>query len=366
MIVGVPREIKSDEYRIGMVPVVAETLAKRGHTVLIERGAGEGTGFTDDLYVAAGARMVDTAAEIFAESDMVVKVKEPQPVEIEMLREGQILFTYLHLAADKKLTEGCLNSGCIGIAYETLVDRHGRLPLLTPMSEVAGKMSIQEGAKYLERPQGGRGVLLGGVPGVEPGHVLILGGGVVGTCAARMAAGLGAKVTLLDINLDRLRELDEWMPDNVTLLYSDAHTIRDYLAWADLVVGAVLIPGAAAPNLVTRADLRLMRPGAVIVDVAVDQGGCVETTKPTTHKDPVYVVDDVLHYCVANMPGAVARTSTMGLNNATMPWVLRLADQGPDAMAKSDPGHAAAINCDRGRLTNKPVAEAHGLTYEAL
>lgn len=366
MIVGVPREIKADEYRIGMVPVVAETLAKRGHTVLIERGAGEGTGFTDDMYASAGARIVDSATEIFGESDMVVKVKEPQPVEIEMLRDGQILFTYLHLAADKKLTEGCLNSGCIGIAYETLVDRHGRLPLLTPMSEVAGKMSIQEGAKYLERPQGGRGVLLGGVPGVEPGHVMILGGGVVGTCAARMAAGLGAKVTLLDINLDRLRELDEWMPDNVTLLYSDAHTIRDYLAWADLVVGAVLIPGAAAPNLVTREDLKLMRPGAVIVDVAVDQGGCVETTKPTTHHDPVYLVDGVLHYCVANMPGAVARTSTIGLNNATMPWVLRLADQGPDAMAKSDPGHAAAINCDRGRLTNKPVAEAHGMTYETL
>jgi len=349
-----------------MLPVVAEMLVKGGHSVLIERGAGLGSGFPDEQYAAAGATICPAAAEVFKRADLIVKVKEPQPGEIAMLREGQILFTYLHLAASKPLTEGCLRSKCIGVAYETLTDARGRLPLLTPMSEVAGKMSIQEGAKYLERPFGGRGVLLGGIPGVEPGHVLVLGGGVVGTCAARMAAGLGAKVTLLDISLDRLRELDEWMPSNVTLRYSDAHTVREHLAWADLVVGAVLIPGAAAPKLIRRDDLKLMRPGSVIVDVAVDQGGCVETTHPTTHDDPVFEVDGVVHYCVANMPGAVARTSTIGLNNATMPWTLRLASEGPQALAQANKGFADAVNVDRGRLTNRPVAEAHGLTYQPL
>ena len=366
MIVGCPKEIKIQEYRVGMLPVVAEMLTKAGHTVLIESGAGLGSGFPDDLYTDVGASLCATAAEVFKRSDMIVKVKEPQPAEIAMLRPGQILFTYLHFAANKKLTQGCLDSRCIGVAYETLTDARGRLPLLTPMSEVAGKMSIQEGAKYLERPFGGRGVLLGGIPGVEPGHVLVLGGGVVGTCAARMAAGLGAKVTLLDINLDRLRELDEWMPANVTLRYSDVHTVREYLAWADLVVGAVLIPGAAAPRLIHREDLKLMRPGSVIVDVAVDQGGCVETTHPTTHNDPVFEVEGVVHYCVANMPGAVARTSTIGLNNATMPWTLRLANDGPHALAKANKGFADAVNVDQGRLTNKPVAEAHGLQFEPL
>ena len=366
MIVGCPKEIKTHEYRVGMTPAVAEALVKEGHQVLIQHAAGDGGGFTDDQYRAAGAAIVETPEEIFAKAGMIVKVKEPQPSEIKLLRDGQILFTYLHLAADKVLTEGVLKSKCIGVAYETLTDAKGRLPLLTPMSEVAGKMAVQEGAKYLERPQGGRGVLLGGIPGVEPGHVLILGGGVVGTCSARMAAGLGAKVTLLDVNLDRIRELEQWMPANVTLLYSNAHTIREYLSWADLVVGAVLIPGAAAPKLIRREDLKRMKPGSVIVDVAVDQGGCVETTRPTTHHDPVYTIDGVLHYCVANMPGAVARTSTIGLNNATMPWTLRLARHGPHALAQADPGFAAAINIDRGRLTNLPVAEAHGLRYEPL
>ena len=366
MIVGCPKEIKTQEYRVGMLPVVAEMLVKAGHAVLIERGAGQGSGFPDDLYSEVGASICGTAGEIFKRAGMIVKVKEPQPAEIAMLRPGQILFTYLHLAADRVLTQGCLDSKCVGVAYETLTDARGRLPLLTPMSEVAGKMSIQEGAKYLERPFGGRGVLLGGIPGVEPGHVLVLGGGVVGTCAARTAAGLGAKVTLLDINLDRLRELSEWMPANVTLRYSDVHTVREYLAWADLVVGAVLIPGAAAPRLIHRADLKLMRPGSVIVDVAVDQGGCVETTHPTTHNDPVFEVDGVVHYCVANMPGAVARTSTIGLNNATMPWTVRLAKDGPHALAKANKGFADAVNVDQGRLTNRPVAEAHGMKFEPL
>jgi len=366
MIVGVPKEIKTDEHRVGMLPATAELLTKRGHTVLVEQSAGVGSGLTDDLYVNAGARIVSSITDVYSQADMVVKVKEPQPSEIKMLRPGQVLFTYLHLAADKGLTTGVLESKCIGVAYETLTDSRGRLPLLTPMSEVAGKMSIQEGAKYLERPQGGRGILLGGIPGVEPGHVLVLGGGIVGTCAARVAAGMGAKVKLLDVSLDRLRDLDEWMPDNVDLLFSDPHVVREFLPWADLVIGAVLIPGAAAPRLIRRDDLKRMRPGSVIVDVAVDQGGCVETTKPTTHRDPIYVVDGVTHYCVANMPGAVARTSAFGLGNATSPWTVKLADHGPHALAKADPHFAAAINCDKGRLTNKPVAEAHGMKYEPL
>ncbi|MFW5653198.1 MAG: alanine dehydrogenase [Planctomycetota bacterium] len=366
MIVGVPKEIKTHEYRIGMLPVAADLLTKRGHTVLIQDGAGEGSGFPNELYEEAGARIVPDAAAVYGEADMIVKVKEPQKSEIAMAREGQILFTYLHLAADKPLTEGCVNSGWIGVAYETLVDRRGRLPLLIPMSEVAGKMSVQEGAKFLERTNGGRGVLLGGVAGVEPGHVLVLGGGTVGTCAARMAAGLGAHVTLLDTNLDRLRELDEWMPANVTLRYSDAHTIAERLTWADLVVGAVLIPGAAAPRLIRREHLKSMKPGSVLVDVAVDQGGCAETTHPTTHDDPIYVVDDVIHYCVANMPGAVSRTSTIALNNATLPWILKLADHGPLKLAQEDPGFAEAINCLDRRLTNHPVAEAHDMEYTPL
>lgn len=366
MIVGVPKEVKSDESRVGMRPVGAEMLTKRGHTVLIQEGAGLGSGFPDEEYITAGATIVSTADEVWTRADMIVKVKEPQPQEVQLIQEDQIVFTYFHFAADKDLTIGCLERKCISAAYETLTDDYGRLPLLTPMSEVAGKLSVQEGAKYLERPQGGRGVLLGGVPGTEPGRVLILGGGVVGTCAAQIASGMGAHVIIMDINLDRLRRLDEFMPPNVDTMYSDPHAVREKLAWADLVIGAVLVPGAKAPNLIRREDLKLMNPGAVIVDVAIDQGGCVETAKVTTHSKPTYVVDDVVHYCVGNMPGAVARTSTLALTNATLPWVLKLADHGADQLAKRDRHFANAINTNRGMLTNQPVAEAHNLEFAPL
>jgi alanine dehydrogenase len=366
MIVGVPTEVKTDEYRVGLRPVGAEVLTKQGHSVLVQAGAGVGSGFSDQEYDAAGAEIVPTAQDVWGRAEMIVKVKEPQPQEIARIRENQIVFTYFHFAADKALTLGCLQSKCIAVAYETLTDRHGHLPLLTPMSEIAGKLSIQEGAKYLERPQGGRGILLGGVPGVEPGHVLIIGGGVVGTCAARVASGMGADVAILDINVDRLRELDEFMPPNVTTIYSDPQAIRERLSWADLVVGAVLIPGAKAPHLITRADLKHMKPGSIIVDVAIDQGGCVETARVTTHSNPIYTVEGVVHYCVGNMPGAVARTSTQALTNVTLPWAARIARQGVEALAKSDPHFADAINMHRGRLTNQPVAEAHNLEFAAL
>ena len=365
MLVGVLREVKSDEYRVGLLPVGAELLLRDGHTVLVERAAGEGSGFQNDQYLAAGAKIVDTAEEVWGESELIVKVKEPQPAEISLMRQGQDVFTYFHFAADEALTRGCLDQGITAIAYETLEGRsaHGRptLPLLTPMSEVAGRLSIQEGAKYLERPQQGRGILLGGVPGVEPGEVLIIGGGVVGTNAALMAAGLGAHVTILDLDLERLRYLSEIMPANVTTLYSDIHAIRDALARADLIVGAVLIPGAKAPRLICREDLSTMKRGAVIVDVAVDQGGCAETTRATTHANPTYVTDGVVHYCVTNMPGAVSRTSTQALTNATLPWVLRLANEGSDRLAAADDGFCPAINTRDGRLLNRAVGEAHGI-----
>ncbi len=368
MIVGVPREVKSDEYRVGLLPVGVEMLKRDGHKVLIETHAGEGSGYSDAQYIEAGAHMVNTAAEVWGDADLVVKVKEPQPTEIPMMKRRQEVFTYFHFAADKELTEGCLNQGICAVVYETLEapapGGKTTLPLLTPMSEVAGKLSIQEGAKFLERPQEGRGILLGGVPGVEPGDVLILGGGVVGSNAAKMAAGLGANVTIMDINLDRLRYLSEVMPANVTTIYSDPHAIREYLMRADLVIGAVLIPAAKAPNLVHKADLKTMKPGAVIVDVAVDQGGCVETTRPTTHAKPTYIIDDVVHYCVANMPGAVGRTSTQALTNATLPWVLKVAKHGSRAIAETDRYFRPAINMDDGKLLNKPVAEAHGLAYD--
>ena len=310
MIVGVPKEVKRDEYRVAMLPVGAEELRRAGHQVLIERHAGVGSGLTDAQYVEAGAELVDSAADIWARADLIVKVKEPQASEFPLIRGGQILFTYFHFAASRVLTEAMIASGSTCVAYETLRDSAGRLPLLTPMSEVAGRMSIQEGAKYLERPQLGRGILLAGVPGVAPAHITILGGGVVGANAAKIAAGFQADVAILDVNMDRLRYLDDIMPANVNCLYSDRHTLREELKLADLVIGAVLIPGAKAPSLVTRQDLKLMKPGSVIIDVAIDQGGCVETSRPTTHSNPTYVEEDVVHYCVTNMPGAVGRTST--------------------------------------------------------
>jgi alanine dehydrogenase len=365
MIVGVPREVKSDEYRVGLLPVGAELLVRDGHTVLVEASGGEGSGFEDDRYVAAGAKVIHAPEEIWAEADLIVKVKEPQPHEIPLMRAGQEVFTYFHFAADEALTRQSLERGITAIAYETLEARqsHGRttLPLLTPMSEVAGRLSIQEGAKYLERPQEGRGILLGGVPGVEPGEVVIIGGGVVGSNAAFVAGGLGAKVTIMDVDLDRLRYLSEIMPPNVTTLYSDIHAIRSQIETADLLIGAVLIPGAKAPELVRREDLRSMKRGAVIVDVAVDQGGCVETTRPTTHAEPTYLVEGIVHYCVANMPGAVGRTSTQALTNATLPWVLRLANRGSERLAQHDAGFRAAVNMRGGALLNAAVGEAHGI-----
>lgn len=363
MIIGVPKEVKSDEYRVGLLPVGAETLVKAGHRVLIEAGAGVGSGISDQEYAACGAEMVAKAADIFAQAEMIIKVKEPQPAECPMLQKDQIVFTYFHFAADRELAEAVLNAGCSAVAYETLRDERGGLPLLTPMSEVAGRMSVQEGAKYLERPQLGRGILLGGVPGVEPAHVTILGGGTVGTNAAKIAAGCHAKVAILDVNMDRLRYLDDILPPNVEVLFSDKHTIRQKLPETDLLIGAVLIPGAKTPRLVTREDLHLMRPGSVIVDVAIDQGGCIETSHPTTHRDPVYVVDNVLHYCVANIPGAVGRTSTFALCNVTLPWAVRLADHGVAEAAKRFHPIATAVNAYQGKLTNAAVAEAIDMKY---
>ena len=365
MKIGVPKEIKTNESRVAMMPVGVQTLTRQGHTVLLQRSAGEGSGFTDQQYEQAGAVMREAPKEIFGEADMIVKVKEPLAPEIAMFKPGQTVFTYFHFAASEELTLGCLKSGIVAIAYETVTDRKGTLPLLTPMSEIAGKMSVQEGAKYLERPFGGRGVLLGGVPGVAPANVVILGGGVVGTCAAKIAAGFGANVSILDINLDRLRYLDDVLPANVDTVYSDAHNIRECCRRADLVIGAVLIPGAKAPHLLTRDLLKEMLPNSVAVDVSVDQGGCFETTKPTTHERPTYVVDNVLHYCVANMPGAVSRTSTIALNNATFPYVAKLANLGWEK-AIGDKGLAEGVNMVRGDVTNAPVAECFSLKYQPL
>lgn len=366
MIIGVPREIKPDEYRVGLVPAAAMALKRAGHQVIVESQAGAGSGLSDDDYAQAAAAIVRTAKEVYAKADMIVKVKEPLSEEIAMIRPGQVVFTYFHFAADRKLTEGVLKSGCVAIAYETVEDHKGRLPLLTPMSEVAGKMAVQEGAKYLERPMMGRGILLGGVPGVEPAHVVILGGGVVGTNAAKVAAGLGARVVIMDIDIDRLRYLSDVMPANVQTLYSDPVMIRQQLGLADLVIGAVLIPGARCPILVPREYLSVMKPGAVVVDVGVDQGGCCETTKATTHADPTYIIDGIVHYGVANMPGAVGRTSTFALNNATVPYTLRLAAKGYKQAAHEDAGLAKGINMDNGRITNKPVADTFGLPYAPL
>ncbi len=365
MLIGLPKEIKSDEYRVAMLPSGVEDLTQAGHKVLVERGAGSGSGIADDDYAACGAEIVQSHAEVFA-ADIVIKVKEPLPAEWSLLRRGQILFTYFHFAADEELTRNVLESGVTAVAYETLKGRTGDLPLLTPMSEVAGRMSIQQGAKFLERPQEGRGILLGGVPGVEPAHIAILGGGVVGKNAARIAAGFQADVVLLDVNVERLRYLDDIMPANVNTLFSDRHNIREQLRKADLIIGGVLIPGARAPRLVTAEDLKIMKPGAVVIDVCIDQGGCFETSRPTTHSAPTYLVDGILHYCVTNMPGAVGRTSTYALCNVTFPYLKRIVGEGLPAACQRDPGLAAAVNMLEGRVTNQAVAETFGLKLGSL
>ncbi len=366
MIVGVPREIKQDEYRVAMLPVGVEELVQDGHRVLVETRAGQGSGIPDDEYLACGAEIVDSSEQVWSDAPVVIKVKEPQPVEIEQLRPGQLLVTYFHFAADAELAGGVIESGATAVAYETLRGPAGDLPCLTPMSEVAGRMSIQQGAKYLERPQEGRGILLGGVPGVRPAHIVILGGGVVGKNAAQIAAGFQADVAILDINVDRLRYLDDIMPANVNTMFSDRHTVREQLALADLVIGAVLIPGAKAPRLVSAADLGRMKPGAVIIDVAIDQGGCVETARPTTHSEPTYIEQGIVHYCVTNMPGAVGRTSTYALCNVTFPYIRRIVNDGLEAAVAADAGLADAVNVHEGRVTNGAVAEALGLSFEAF
>ena len=363
MIVGVPREIKRDEYRVAILPVGVEELARRGHQVIVEAGAGLGSGLPDHEYLAQGAKLAPDATEVYKRADIILKVKEPQAEEWPRIRPGQIVFTYFHFAADRPLTDAMLASGATAVAYETLEDDRGRLPLLTPMSEVAGRMSVQEGAKYLERPQMGRGILLGGVPGVAPAHITILGGGVVGANAAKIAAGFNANIGLLDINMDRLRYLDDVMPPNVDVLFSDRHTVREQLARADLVIGAVLIPGAKAPQLVEEDDLKQMKPGSVIIDVAIDQGGCIATSRPTTHSEPTYIVHDVVHYCVTNMPGAVGRTSTFALCNVTLPWVLEIAERDIANAAAELPPIASAVNIHDGQITNRAVAETFGMPY---
>ena len=366
MIVGVPREIKQDEYRVAMLPVGVEELVQDGHRVLVETQAGQGSGIPDDEYLACGAEIVDSSEQIWSDASVVIKVKEPQPIEIEQLRPGQLLMTYFHFAAAAELADGVIESGATAVAYETLRGPSGDLPCLTPMSEVAGRMSIQQGAKYLERPQEGRGILLGGVPGVRPAHIVILGGGVVGKNAAQIASGFQADVAILDINVDRLRYLEDIMPANVNTMFSDRHTVREQLALADLVIGAVLIPGAKSPRLVSAADLGRMKPGAVIIDVAIDQGGCVETARPTTHSDPTYIEQGIVHYCVTNMPGAVGRTSTYALCNVTFPYIRRIVNDGLAGAVAADGGLAEAVNVHEGRVTNGAVAEALGLSFEAF
>jgi alanine dehydrogenase len=366
VIVGLPKEIKDNEYRVGLTPAGVRALTDAGHQVLVERSAGEGSGFEDDLYQKAGGEILSSADEVWATGEMIVKVKEPIKPEYPRMREGQLLFTYLHLAPDKELTEQLLKRKVTGIAYETITDRRGGLPLLTPMSEVAGRMAIQVGAHYLEKMSGGRGILLGGVPGVPAARVVILGGGVVGTNAAKIAVGMGAHVTIIDNNLDRLRELDDIFLSKISTLASSAYMIHDAVSQADLIVGAVLVPGASAPRLVTRRMLTDVPNGAVIVDVAVDQGGCIETTHPTTHSDPTYYVEGVLHYCVANMPGAVPRTSTFALTNATLPYTVRLAKRGFFDAIAIDAGLKAGVNTYAGHCTYEAVASSQGLKYTPL
>jgi alanine dehydrogenase len=363
MRIGVPKEIKSHEYRVGLTPASVRELVHHGHEVVVEARAGEGIGCPDGAYRMVGAKVVDSAADVFAGADMVVKVKEPQPAECKMLRAGQVLFTYLHLAPDQAQTQALVDAGVTAIAYETVTDSHGRLPLLAPMSEVAGRMSIQVGAHCLEKEQGGIGVLLGGVPGVPPGNVVIIGGGVVGTNAARMAVGLGARVTLLDKSLVRLAQIDELFGGRVQTAIANLNALEHHVLEADLVVGAVLVPGAAAPKLVSRELVAGMRKGSVVVDVAIDQGGCFETSRPTTHDQPTYVEDGVVHYCVTNMPGAVARTSAFALNNATLPFVLALADKGWARALSEDPHLRAGLNVHRGQVTHAAVARDRGFQY---
>ncbi len=361
MLIGVPKEIKTREYRVALTPAGAEAFTQAGHLVLVEEGAGISSGFTDDFYLSAGAEIVGSADDVWIRSEMIMKVKEPIESEWPKIREGQVLFTYFHFAASEPLTGAVLASGAVAIAYETVELPSGELPLLTPMSEVAGRMAVQEGAKYLEAPMGGSGVLLGGVPGVLPGKVLILGGGVVGANAARMAAGMGARVAIMDVDLARLRYLDDVMPANVNVLFSTRYAVRKQLEDSDLVIGAVLLHGAKAPSLVLREDLKNMRPGSVIVDVSVDQGGCVETIHPTTHDDPIYVVDNVIHYGVANMPGGVPRTSTLALTNATLPYALNLANKGWRGACRNDRALALGVNVAEGRVAYPGVAEAFGM-----
>ncbi|MDE5773138.1 MAG: alanine dehydrogenase [Muribaculaceae bacterium] len=366
MKIGIPKEIKNNENRVGATPAGVRELVKHGHTVYVQHTAGDGSGFADAEYEAAGASILPTIEDVYGIADMIIKVKEPIEPEYKLVRKGQLLFTYFHFACDLPLTEAMMASGATCIAYETVRDRQGALPLLIPMSEVAGRMSVQEGARFLEKPQGGRGLLLGGVPGVKPARVLVLGAGVVGRNAALMAAGLGAEVTITDISLPVLRHCAEVMPKNVKTLYSSHHNIETELPTTDLVIGSVLIPGAKAPHLITADMVKLLRPGSVMVDVAIDQGGCFETSHPTTHSEPTYVVDGVVHYAVANIPGAVPYTSTMALTNATLPYALRLADMGWVEACKKDPGLADGVNIVDGKITYKGVAEAFDLPYTPL
>ncbi len=358
MIIGIPKEIKNNESRVGMTPAGVFELTKNGHSVFVQSTAGEGSGFSDMDYTDVKAKIVSTIEDVYANSDMIVKVKEPIPLEYPLIKSDQIIFTYFHFASSENLTKAMIKSNAICIAYETVEDTDGTLPLLTPMSEVAGRMAIQQGAKYLEKPIKGRGVLLGGVPGVPPGKVLVLGAGVVGVQAAKMAAGLGAHVTVMDINMKRLRYVNDIMPSHVTTEFSSEYTIRKHLHTYDLIIGGVLVKGGKAPKLITRDMLKLMRPGTVIVDVAVDQGGCFETTKPTTHEDPIYIIDDIVHYCVANMPGAVPYTSTLALTNVTLPYVLKLASEGWERACKFDTTLAKGLNIVHGEIVYEGIAEA--------
>ena len=366
VIIGVPAEIKNNEFRVGLTPAGAAEFIRHGHEVIVEKGAGAGSSFTDQMYEHVGARFLDTAEEIFAAADMIIKVKEPQPVEVERLRPGQILYTYLHLAPDLPQTEGLVKSGAVCIAYETVELPNRYLPLLAPMSEVAGRMAAQVGAAYLQKPNGGRGVLMGGVAGVLPANVVVLGAGVVGFNAAYVAKGMGAHVTVMDVNLDRLRYIEDVWGNSIRTLFSNRHNVAEMIIEADLVIGAVLLPGAKAPYLVTRDMLPTMKRGAVIVDVSVDQGGCIETTHPTTHADPTFMVDDVLHYGVANMPGAVPHTSTLALVNATLGYGLAIADKGWKQAVIDDPALAKGVNVLDGKITYRPVAEAHEMPYTPL